>query len=83
MQSAGPQEDLAGKLAAQSILLDRTTISRIETSSRYFMDYELIAIPKSLKVSVATLCGEGSRQAMTDPKDTTRTQLRAGLSLAI
>ena len=52
------QDDLAGKLAGRGITLDQTAISRIENQARYLMDYELIAIAKALKVSVAWLCGE-------------------------
>jgi len=52
------QDDLAGKLAAQGILLDRTAISRIENQSRYAMDYEVAAIARALKVTVAWLVGE-------------------------
>ena len=52
------QDDLAGKLAGQGILLDRTAISRIENQSRYVMDYEAAAIARALKVSAAWLFGE-------------------------
>jgi transcriptional regulator with XRE-family HTH domain len=52
------QDDLAGKLAAQGILVDRTAVSRIENQSRYAMDYEAAAIARALKVSVAWLFGE-------------------------
>jgi transcriptional regulator with XRE-family HTH domain len=52
------QDDLAGKLAGQGILLDRTAISRIESQTRYVMDYEAAAIARALKVSVAWLYGE-------------------------
>jgi hypothetical protein len=52
------QEDLAGRLAGQGILLDRSAISRIESQSRYVMDYEVVAISQALKVSVAWLFGE-------------------------
>jgi hypothetical protein len=52
------QDDLAGRLAAQGILLDRSAISRIETHSRYLMDYEISAISRALKVSVGWLFGE-------------------------
>jgi HTH-type transcriptional regulator, cell division transcriptional repressor len=52
------QDDLAGRLARQGILIDRSAISRIETHSRYLMDYEIAAIAKSLKVSVGWLFGE-------------------------
>lgn len=52
------QDDLAGRLAGLGITMDQTAISRIENQSRYLMDYELIAIARALKVSVAWLCGE-------------------------
>jgi len=52
------QDDLAGKLAGQGVLLDRTAVSRIENQSRYVMDYEAAAIARALKVSVAWLFGE-------------------------
>ena len=52
------QDDLAGKLAVQGILMDRTAVSRIENQSRYAMDYEAAAIARALKVSVAWLFGE-------------------------
>ena len=60
LRSAPPvsQEDLAGKLAAQGILLDRTAVSRIENQDRYVIDYEAAALAKVLKVSVAWLFGE-------------------------
>jgi len=51
------QEDLAGRLAAQGILLDRSAISRIENQERYLMDYEVAAIARALKVPVAWLYG--------------------------
>jgi hypothetical protein len=52
------QDNLAGKLAAQGILMDRTAVSRIENQTRYAMDYEAAAIARALKVSVAWLFGE-------------------------
>jgi HTH-type transcriptional regulator, cell division transcriptional repressor len=52
------QEDLAGKLAASGVLLDRSAISRIESAERYVMDYEVAAVAKSLKVSVGWLYKE-------------------------
>lgn len=54
------QEDLAGRIAAWGVVLDRSAISRIESHSRYLMDYEIAAIAKSLKVSVGWLFGETS-----------------------
>lgn len=58
IKPSASQDDLAGKLAAQGILLDRTAISRIESQSRYVMDYEAAAIARALKVPVAWLFGE-------------------------
>lgn len=52
------QDNLSGRLAAKGVTLDQTGLSRIENRERYVMDYELIAIAKCLKVSVAWLCGE-------------------------
>ena len=52
------QEDLAGRLAARGVLLDRSAISRIESRARYVMDYEISAIAAALRTSVASLFGE-------------------------
>ena len=52
------QEDLAGRLAGQGILLDRSAISRIECKGRYVMDYEAAAIARALKVSIGWLFGQ-------------------------
>jgi hypothetical protein len=58
MAPAVSQEDLAGRLAAQGIVLDRSAVSRIEGQERYVMDYEAAAIARALKVSVAWLFGD-------------------------
>jgi transcriptional regulator with XRE-family HTH domain len=52
------QDDLAGRLAAHGVVMDRTAISRIESQTRYVMDYEAEAIALALKVSVASLFGQ-------------------------
>jgi hypothetical protein len=52
------QDDLAGKLAVQGILLDRSAISRIENQSRCVMDYEFAAIARALKIPIASLFGQ-------------------------
>ena len=52
------QEDLAGRLAAQGIQIDRSAVSRIENQSRYVMDYEAHAIARALKIPIAWLFGE-------------------------
>jgi transcriptional regulator with XRE-family HTH domain len=54
------QEDLAGRLASQGILLDRSALSRIEGEERYLMDYEIAAIARALKIEIAWLFGEGN-----------------------
>jgi ribosome-binding protein aMBF1 (putative translation factor) len=53
------QDDLAGRLAARGVALDQTAISRIESRSRYVMDYEAAALAKCLKVPLSWLYGEG------------------------
>ena len=52
------QDDLAGRLAGQGVVMDRTAVSRIENQTRYAMDYEAAAIARAVKVSVAWLFGE-------------------------
>ena len=54
------QDDLAGKMAAQGVLLDRSAISRIENQERYVMDYEALALARCLRVSIAWLFGEAA-----------------------
>ncbi len=58
MQPPVSQDDLAGRLAAKGICLDRSAISRIESQTRYVMDYEAAALARALKVSVGWLFGE-------------------------
>jgi len=53
------QDDLAGRLAARGVALDQTAISRIESQTRYVMDYEAAALAKCLKIPVSWLYGEG------------------------
>ena len=48
-------EDLAGRLAARGISLDRSAIGRIENRNRYVLDYELKALADALKVSAVDL----------------------------
>lgn len=52
------QQDLSGRLAKRGIQIDQTAISRIESQTRYVMDYEAAAIAKALKVPVSRLFGE-------------------------
>ena len=46
-------EDLAGRLAARGVRLDRSAIGRIENQNRYVLDYELKALAEALRVTVA------------------------------
>ena len=55
------QDDLAGRLAHQGVTIDRSGISKIESSDRYVMDYEAVAFAKALKVTVAWLFGESDQ----------------------
>lgn len=52
------QDNLVGRLAVRGIMMDQSAISRIERQERYLMDYEIVAIAKSLRVSVGWLFGE-------------------------
>lgn len=49
------QEDLAARLQANGLDIDRATIAKIETQKRRFYDYEIIAFAKALKVKPAVL----------------------------
>ena len=52
------QDNLVGRLAVRGIIMDQSAVSRIERQERYLMDYEIVAIAKSLRVSVGWLFGE-------------------------
>ena len=58
LKPAVSQFDLAGRLAVLGLDLDRPTITRIENGRRYLRDYEIRALARALKVSVAWLFGE-------------------------
>lgn len=49
------QEQLAAKLQALGLNLDRTTISKIEWGRRPVTDIEIVAICKALDINVSTL----------------------------
>ena len=57
------QADLAAKLTVRGLAIDRATITRIENGQRYLRDFEVRAIAKVLKVSVAWLFRETSNPA--------------------
>jgi HTH-type transcriptional regulator, cell division transcriptional repressor len=52
------QEDLAGRLAAQNVLIDRSAVARIELGERYVLDFELILLARALKTTTSWLLGE-------------------------
>lgn len=49
------QDDLAGRLAALGVTVDRTAIVRIEKGERYALDYEVVAIARALRVPIERL----------------------------
>lgn len=49
------QEDLAGRVAALGVGLDRTAIYRIESGLRAVTDMELLALAQALRVNVSDL----------------------------
>jgi transcriptional regulator with XRE-family HTH domain len=48
-------EDLAGRLAARGVGIDRSALGRIENLNRYVLDYELKALAAALRVKVEDL----------------------------
>ena len=51
------QADLAARLQVAGVILERDSISRIESGSRYVADYEVTTIADILDVSVLWLLG--------------------------
>lgn len=52
------QDDLAARLQVEGVTIERNSISRLETGTRFVTDYELLVLSKILKVSVLWLLGE-------------------------
>lgn len=52
------QTDLAARLQIGGVILERDSVSRIESGTRFVADYELKAIAKALQVDVAWLLEE-------------------------
>jgi hypothetical protein len=50
-------EDLAGRLAARGVMLDRSAIGRIENYKRYVLDYELKALADAWRTNMADFFG--------------------------
>ncbi len=53
-------EDLAGRLAARGLYLDRTTLGRIERQERSVFDFEMVTLAKALRVHIFELSGKKS-----------------------
>lgn len=51
------QQDLAGRLAARGIQIDRSALARIESGERLVKDIEALAIAKALRVPIQDLFG--------------------------
>ena len=49
------QTDLAAKLQIENVLVEQKAISRMEIGERLIADYELLALAKTLRVSVTWL----------------------------
>jgi len=53
------QKDLVARLQVLGLKVDQSTISKIEQGIRPVFDFEVVALAKALRVSVAWLLGEG------------------------
>ena len=51
------QQDLAGRLAARGIQIDRSALARIENGERLVKDIEALAIAAALRVPIQELFG--------------------------
>lgn len=49
------QQDLAGRMAARGVVIDRSALARVESGERFVSDYEILAIAHALKVPVERL----------------------------
>lgn len=51
------QQDLAARMQINEIIIERDSISRIESGTRFVADYEIVVFAKVLHVSVDWLLG--------------------------
>jgi len=51
------QDDLAARLQVSGVVIERNSISRIESGVRFIADYELLALSKILNVTPGFLLG--------------------------
>jgi transcriptional regulator with XRE-family HTH domain len=49
------QQDLAGRLAALGVQIDRSAIARLERGDRFIRDFEIIGIAAALRVPLVQL----------------------------
>jgi hypothetical protein len=54
------QGDLIARLQVLGIMLDQSTLSKIENQQRPVTDIEVVALSKALKVSTEWLLGDGN-----------------------
>jgi hypothetical protein len=52
------QQDLSGRLASRGIVMDRSAVARIESGTRYVLDYEAVAIAAAFRVPISELFEE-------------------------
>ncbi len=51
------QDELAARLQVSGVVIERNSISRIESGVRFVADYELLALSKVMNVSPSYLLG--------------------------
>ena len=51
------QTDLAARLQVAGVIMERDSVSRLESGTRFVADYEVVALSKILNVSPAWLLG--------------------------
>ena len=56
------QSDLAAKLQLEGVILERDSISRIESGTRFVTDYELKLLSKILRVDILWLLNENEQK---------------------
>lgn len=62
------QDQLAGKLAAKGVSLDRVAIAKVEGGLRCVYDFEVRAMAEVLRVDVAWLLGIGKQARLAKAK---------------
>ena len=56
------QSDLAAKLQIEGVIIERDSISRIESGTRFVTDYELKLLSKILRVDILWLLNENEQK---------------------